>query len=474
MTDWITAEFTQRLAGSLLHFFWEGAAVAMLAAAALRLLGRRSAESRYTVSVGAMLLMVAAPVLTFVFYAETGAATLRLLQFVGDALTPSANVTTGGGSVQSWTRWIVLAWLTGVLACTARLAAGWQISRRLLRSADGVVPAALLHTFEQIKERLSFSKPVRLLLSARIDTPAVVGWLRPAILLPVTALTGLSEKQLRAVLAHELAHIRRHDFLVNVLQRFVESILFYHPAVWWLSARIRTERENCCDDLAVQICGDRLLYAQALIELERSRPETPVLSVAATGGSMVMRVRRILGRETASADWQSAVAALAFVVVWVIAGAWQSPSVQAGPIAVPVRSLASLASLLPTPAPVTAPGPGAFESIAAILTAQPLPPLPSEPLGSPIVAPQSGGTIEGARLAGWILAPDQQRSGHPVRRSDQYGESGKHGQFPLGNRPGSPRRIPRVNPKLLHRKGDDSTGGQRGDRKDYAEWFSAR
>ena len=100
--------------------------------------------------------------------------------------------------------------------------------------------------------------------------PTVIGWLKPVVLLPASALAGLTPRQLEAILAHELAHIRRHDYLVNLLQTLVETLLFYHPAVWWLSRRIRVERENCCDDLAVSLCGDPVAYAAALADLEGS------------------------------------------------------------------------------------------------------------------------------------------------------------------------------------------------------------
>ena len=129
--------------------------------------------------------------------------------------------------------------------------------------------------------------------------PTVVGWLRPAILLPIAALAALSPSQVEAILAHELAHIRRHDYAVNVLQTLAETLLFYHPAVWWLSKRIRVEREHCCDDVAIAICGDPVGYAQALAELERWRSASPAMAMAATGGSLLDRVRRILRVPTA-------------------------------------------------------------------------------------------------------------------------------------------------------------------------------
>ncbi len=125
----------------------------------------------------------------------------------------------------------------------------------------------------------------------------VIGWVRPVILLPASALTGLTPQQLEAIIAHELAHIRRHDYLINMLQALVETLLFYHPAVWWVSRRIRQEREHCCDDLAVAVCGDAFAYARALLEMERLRAAGPQLAVAANGGLLMNRIQRLIGAQ---------------------------------------------------------------------------------------------------------------------------------------------------------------------------------
>ena len=109
--------------------------------------------------------------------------------------------------------------------------------------------------------------------------------MKPVVLLPAAALSGLSPEQLQAILAHELAHVRRHDYLVNLLQSMVETLLFYHPAMWWVSAQVRAEREHCCDDLAVDVCGDRLVYVTALAELTTITSHR-AFALAATDGSM--------------------------------------------------------------------------------------------------------------------------------------------------------------------------------------------
>jgi beta-lactamase regulating signal transducer with metallopeptidase domain len=148
----------------------------------------------------------------------------------------------------------------------------------------------------RLVERPGVSRRVRWILSLHVEVPTVVGWFRPTVLIPAQGLARLTMRQIEAILAHELDHIRRHDYLVNVLQVCIETALFFHPTVWWISRRIRVERDSCCDDWAVALCGgDRLLVARALFSLEEDRA-TPVVCVAATGASLNDRVKRLMSR----------------------------------------------------------------------------------------------------------------------------------------------------------------------------------
>jgi hypothetical protein len=163
-----------------------------------------------------------------------------------------------------------------------------------------------------LAHRFGIDRPVRVFESTLVRVPAVVGCLRPVILLPASVIMGLAPSYLDAVLAHELAHVRRHDYIVNVLQSLVETLLFYHPAVWWCSRQIRIEREHCCDDMVVEAGGDRVGYAAALAQLEELRGLQPMLSLHASGGRLLDRIRRLLGEspktERRSTTWAIAVA----------------------------------------------------------------------------------------------------------------------------------------------------------------------
>ncbi|HET9361270.1 MAG TPA: ankyrin repeat domain-containing protein [Vicinamibacterales bacterium] len=399
MGAWLSPPVLERLAGSLLHFVWQGAAIAILAALTLGALRRRSAESRYAVASAGLLAMVLAPVATFVFYEEAGALAQRLLRSLDDAAAIAAAQAPASG-VNLWTRRIVALWAAGVVVCMARLAGGWLLSRGLVRSASAVATPVVQEAMRLARAGLGFDRAVRVLAGTNIGTPVVVGWLRPAILLPASAVTGLDADQLLAILAHELAHIRRQDFLVNALQRAVECVLFYHPAVWWISRRVRVERERCCDDLAVRVCGDRLVYARSLIALEKARSVGPALAVPAAGDSLTDRVRRILGAGGTSLDWPSAMAAL--VCVAILVGAGLSRPIFAEPAVLPAPRTSTAPPRTPEP-PAETPGPIAspLSAIAAIATAQNA--RPAAPISS--AEPRSPGpqvtqpTISAARQA---------------------------------------------------------------------------
>ncbi|HEV3021181.1 MAG TPA: M56 family metallopeptidase, partial [Pirellulales bacterium] len=221
----------------------------------------------------------------------------------------------GRGGLRASIHWLALAWCAGVVVLSLRLAMGIVGVERAKRT--GARPAAAIDaTVAALTRRLRVSRPVRVLQSTLAEVPTTIGWLRPYILLPASAMTGLSTSELEAVLAHELAHVRRHDYVVNVAQIVVETLLFYHPAVWWLSGRIRREREHCCDDWAVAVCGNRMTFARALVTLEGLRGPAGRLALAASGGSLRERVLRLVGRParhsaSRSGWWAAAVVVLA-------------------------------------------------------------------------------------------------------------------------------------------------------------------
>jgi len=200
-------------------------------------------------------------------------------------------------SLAPWLPWVSLAWLGGVVLVSVRHFGGWVGVQRLRWVGTTEVAADLTDRARRLMDRMRISRPVRILQSGLTELPIVVGWLRPVVLLPAGLLTGLSPRQLEAILAHELAHVRRYDYLINLLQTAIETLLFYHPAVWWLSRRIRIEREHCCDDVAVDVCGNNVDYAEALAAVEQRRAAALAMAIGGRGrvSTALVRVRRVLG-----------------------------------------------------------------------------------------------------------------------------------------------------------------------------------
>jgi beta-lactamase regulating signal transducer with metallopeptidase domain len=299
---------TRALGWSLVHFVWQGAAIASLVAGLNLGLRRSSPQARYLLACLALLAMLAAPLVTFraLVAGDPAAAQLPAAAPSGPSLpTVSASPALAAPPAPAREFWrgvepllpaLVIAWAAGVVVLGARALGGLALVMRLRRAGLRESPASLAAVFARLADRIGVRRAVRLYESALVSVPTVVGVLRPAVLVPASALTGLTAQQLELILAHELAHVRRHDYLVNLLQSAAETLLFYHPATWWVSQRIRVEREHCCDDVAVAVCGSPVRYARALVELEGLCGDAPALTVAASGGSLLDRIARLVGR----------------------------------------------------------------------------------------------------------------------------------------------------------------------------------
>lgn len=323
------------LGWTLLHSLWQGALVALAAAALLMLLHRHAAALRYKVAAAALLTLLALSGVTLGYYyntfraapaaealyatdtaagqlPEVAANDLRAAAatntFVGkETAAPAPGrlrqlLTTGQLYLERNMPVVVVAWLLGMLAMTLRFLSGLAYVQRLRRYRVAALPAEWQNRLDALVARTPLRQPVRILASGLVPGPLVVGWLKPVILLPMSAASGMSGTELEAILAHELAHVLRRDYLFNLLQSVAEILFFYHPAVWFLSNCLRTERENCCDDMATELCGDSLVLAQALASLATLQHQpapsafTPRLAMAAAGqsGSLLGRVRRLV------------------------------------------------------------------------------------------------------------------------------------------------------------------------------------
>jgi beta-lactamase regulating signal transducer with metallopeptidase domain len=329
---------------TLIHFAWQGSVLGVAAAAALHLCRRRSSEVRYAVACLGLTAMLASVVATALVIRPSGAQN-AFSYVAAESLVQDSSIVARQGGLEARplapTRadrlratmtgalpLVVWAWLAGFAAMAIRFAGGcWRIHR--LRTATlAQPPSRWERTADELARRLRVSIPFRAVETTLVNAPMVIGWLRPIILLPAAFLIGATPSQIEALLAHELAHIRRRDYAVNLLQTAAEALLFFHPAVWWLSSRIRQEREHCCDDAAVGVCGEPAAYAEALVSLASWRTGE-ALSVAASGGSLRARIHRLLdppspGEQGSGVSGLAALAAGILLVTGTLV--WSSPA----------------------------------------------------------------------------------------------------------------------------------------------------
>ena len=240
-------------------------------------------------------------------------------------------------SIEPWLTPIVAIWLVGVVLVSLRPALGMWAVRRLRIRGVPVAPA-IQDLVVRLGNQIGVHRTVRVVQSTLVEVPAVIGWLKPMILLPVSVATSMSPAELEAILAHELAHIGRHDYLANLGQMFVETVFFYHPGVWWVSHVMRTEREDCCDDLVVRVLGNRANYVRALVTVDELRGSTPLAAradrlvpvLSATGGALMTRVRRIMGvpleRQTGWVLTPMVLGLFLLCAVWVTIGSRLAPA----------------------------------------------------------------------------------------------------------------------------------------------------
>ena len=335
---WVQTPLAQAIGWTLVHSLWEGSVVALALAAALWAI--RSSRARYAAACLAMLAMLAGFGFTFARAMPRQQSRVAFIANARGALLPAGfeepKIPVRRRAADSLP-WLAPFWMAGVAIFHLRSLASWMAARRLRRTGVCLAPDLWRERLDRLGARLRLSRPVTLLESCLAEVPVVIGYVRPAILMPVGLLAGLPAGQIESILLHELAHIRRYDYLVNLLQASVEGFLFYHPAVWWISGLIRAERENCCDDLVVAMNGDAHEYAAALATLEQNRWSAREAAPAATGGNLMQRIRRLLDRPEAPRRALTPIfsAGILAITAAVVLTAWQQQPQVSPPLATP-------------------------------------------------------------------------------------------------------------------------------------------
>ncbi|GAB4395189.1 MAG: hypothetical protein OHK0053_00790 [Microscillaceae bacterium] len=315
-TELYSRPLMESLGWAILHSLWQGALIALLLALAWLVMRKNSSRLRYFVATTALFGLFLLSSLTFWSYYRVSPlempATTDVPVFY-NVLAPSPSPTPQSPAQSSWEVFraefeayfqnhlplIVSIWTLGVLILMLHFLGGLAYLQRLKHYKTFAVAPLWHQKMADLAEALQVRQKVRLLESALAQVPMVIGYLRPVILLPIGTISGLTPLQVESILAHELAHIRRHDYLINLFQSLVEIALFFNPFVWWISATVREERENCCDDLAVQVTGDSLTFAKTLVTLEARRGHYPELAMALAGqsGGLRQRVMRLMAQK---------------------------------------------------------------------------------------------------------------------------------------------------------------------------------
>lgn len=291
---------------ALIHFIWQGALLGLAAAALLWLMRGSRPGSRYAAACAAMLACLLWPAYEFASALQTTPRSLQALVLAGgDSKFGQSELL---ANIDRRLPLLVAAWLACVAALALRSALGlaWIVRARRTGGRNEHWQQRL----SDLAKRLGIRRSVGLRIVETLASPITAGWWRPVVLVPAALMARMPPELLEALLAHELAHVRRHDFLVNLLQNVVEILLFYHPAVWWLSRRIRHERELVADGIAAQFTGEPRRLAFALSELEKMQFASRRMAPAADGGDLLQRIRQLMAPQEQRSNWKAAVAVL--------------------------------------------------------------------------------------------------------------------------------------------------------------------
>ncbi|HBY84714.1 MAG TPA: peptidase M56, partial [Colwellia sp.] len=321
--------FLYSLSLTLVHFLWQGLLVAFILKSLLSIIEKNKSKLRYTLATLAMLSNALLAVLTFTMvYPDTNAG---INSYLGPIpLTSLVNELTQQNALLTYQEllpsilayslpYISLLWLATIVILASKLLIEIRNVNNLPLHSSISPSLALSKRFEELAKQIKLTKTPKLLISLKAEVPMAIGWLKPVVLLPASMVTGLNSAQLEMLILHELAHIRRHDYLVNFLQTLIELLFFFHPGVHWIGKQMRNEREYCSDDIAVQHCGDAIAYAHTLTDTASLCAKNhfhtiPTMAMAASGGDLKERVLRLVDHHCAptnnTSKWLAAVSLL--------------------------------------------------------------------------------------------------------------------------------------------------------------------
>lgn len=313
--QYLPEELVNALGRMIFHSFWQGAIIAFALGLVLFFSSKASARVRYVISVGSIILFVIVCAVTFSIEYQssdnvisssvnaTSNVTVNSKFFV-NPISYSNSETTVWDSINTYFNQnlplFVMLWLSGLFFFSLRFIGSVLYVQKIRTRGVNELDIEWFYRSREIGKKLGIKKFVSVFESINVKVPLAVGYIKPVILLPIGMISGLPYTQVEALIAHEFAHIKRYDFVINLIQTLVETIFFYHPAVWWISNQIREERENCCDDITVSVCGDSFAYSKALYNLLQIQHNNPGLALAASGkdNQLLRRIKRMNGEKS--------------------------------------------------------------------------------------------------------------------------------------------------------------------------------
>ncbi len=330
LLNFISEDLIYALGWTVMHSIWQGFLIAIIMAFAFQVLRKKSAKVRYEIATISLFMVLVSAVSTFIWYFGSAGEiieqqmTLSGQTVVGEQLSDTTILQSFRESCIAYFNnhlpMIVLIWMVGAGFFILRLFGGLIYIQRLKHQKITLLSPYWQSKVQSIAAKIPNKKVVQIFESASVKVPMVIGHLKPYILLPIGAINQLDEKEVEAIIAHELGHVFRNDFLLNIVLSFIEVFFYYHPAVWWISGNIRLERENCCDDIAIKICGDSLIYAKALVRLQEINTYAPTFAMPFSGqkNQLLNRIKRILNQPQSRSNIVERMAATCFLLLAIV------------------------------------------------------------------------------------------------------------------------------------------------------------
>ena len=359
-------EFQYALGWTVIHSLWQATAIALLSGVVMIVLRKKTAQTRYIVHNVALFSVLVAAAITFGLYSKKAEMpTLNVANMVQPTPSVSADPTTkvsvdipdafkltvetGQPEIENpksasplaplsiegmkayfdaHIYFVVLVWLMGVGLFLLKLLGGISYVYYLRSQHNFPVDEYWADMINGLSKKVNIKKNIDLVESALVRSPVVVGFLKPMILFPIGAINRLNPQEVEAILAHEIAHVMRHDYVFNIIQSVIEALFYFNPAVWWISANIRAERENCCDDVAIQLCGNSMTYAKSLVLVQEMQYYSAAFAMGFAGqrkNQLLLRVQRVLNQSNNKSNVMEKLIATCLIILGFIFLSFGSP-----------------------------------------------------------------------------------------------------------------------------------------------------